>query len=72
MAGKPLPRGDLKNILPTAAICMGDGHVVHSSADWEIYVPMGSRSIARRSDLMDTEAFNIVLEPTSSPSIAIS
>ena len=27
---KILPCGDLKNILPTAAIRMGDGHVVHS------------------------------------------
>ena len=27
---KRLPCGDLKNIMPTAAIRMGDGHVAHS------------------------------------------
>ena len=30
VAKKTLPRGDLKNIMPTAAIRMGDGHVMHS------------------------------------------
>ena len=30
VAKKILPPGDLKNIMPTAAIHIGDGHVVHS------------------------------------------
>ena len=46
MAKNILPCGDLKNILLTAAIRMGDGHVVHSCGDCEVEVPMGSRSIA--------------------------
>ena len=46
VAKKTLPCGDLKNIMPTAAIRMGDGHVVHSCGDCEVEVPMGSRSIA--------------------------
>ena len=29
VAKKTLPRGDLKNFMPTAAMRMGDGHVVH-------------------------------------------
>ena len=33
VATKILPCGDLKKILPTTAICMGDGHVVHSCGD---------------------------------------
>ena len=61
MAKKSLPSGDLKNILPTAAIRMGDGHVVHSCGDCEVEVPMGSRSIAHRFYVMDTEAFDFVL-----------
>ena len=55
------PRGDLKNIMPTAAIRMGDGRVVHSCGDCEVDVPMGSRSIAHRFYAMDTEAFDFVL-----------
>ena len=55
-----LPCGDLKNILPTAAIRMGDGHVVHSFWDCGVEVPMGSRSIAHRFYLMHTEAFDFV------------
>ena len=31
--------------MPTAAIQMGDGHVVHSCGDCEVEVPMGSRTI---------------------------
>ena len=58
---KILPRGDLKNIMPTAAIRMGDGHVVHSCGDCEVDVPMASRSIAHRFYVMDTEAFDFVL-----------
>ena len=61
VAKKILPCGDLKNILPTAAIRMGDGHVVHSCGDCEVKVPMGSRSIAHRFYVMDTEAFDFVL-----------
>ena len=61
VAKKILPRGDLKNIMPTAAIRMGDGHVVHSRGDCEIEVPMGSRSIAHRSYVMDTDTFDLVL-----------
>ena len=61
MAKEVLPHGDLKNIIPTAAIRMGDGHVVHSCGDCEVKVPMGSRSIAHRFYLMDTKAFNCVL-----------
>ena len=47
--------------MPTAAIRMGDGHVVHSCRDCEVDVPMGSRSIAHRFYVMDTEAFKFVL-----------
>ena len=61
VAKKMLPRGYLKNIMPTAAIRMGHGHVVHSCGDCEVDVPMGSRSIAHRGYVMDTEAFNFVL-----------
>ena len=61
MAKKILPRGDLKNIMPTAAIRMGDGHVVHSCGDCDVEVPMGSRSIAHRFYVMDTKAFDVVL-----------
>ena len=58
---KMLPRGDLKNIMPTAAIRMQDGHVVHSCGNCEVDVPMGSKSIAHRFYVMDTEAFDFVL-----------
>ena len=34
--------GSLKNTLTTAAIRIGDGHVVHSCGDCEVEVPMGS------------------------------
>ena len=61
VAKKILPLGDLKNIMPTAAIRMGDGHVVHSCGDFEVDVPMGSRSIAHWFYVMDTEAFDFVL-----------
>ena len=61
VAKKILPCGDLKNILPTAAIRMGDGHLVHSCGDCEVEVPMGSRSIAHRFYVIDTEAFDFVL-----------
>ena len=61
VAKKTLPCGDLKNILPTAAIRMGDGHVLHSCGDCEVEVHMGSRSIAHRFYVMDSEAFDFVL-----------
>ena len=61
VAKKILPRRDLKNIMPTAAIGMGDWHVVHSCRDCEVDVPIGSRSIAHRFYVMDTEAFHFVL-----------
>ena len=57
-----LPCGEMKNIMPIAAIRVGDGHVVHSCGDCEVDVPMGSRSIAHRFYVMDTEAFDFVLE----------
>ena len=47
--------------MPTAVICMGDGHVVHSCGDCEVEVPMGSRDIAHRFYVIDTEAFDFVL-----------
>ena len=58
---KILPCGDLKNIMPTAAIRMGDGYVVHSCGDCEVGVPMGSKGIAHRLYVNDTEAFDFVL-----------
>ena len=60
VARKKLPRGDRKNIMPTAAIHMGDGHVVHSCEDCEVKVPLGSRTIAHRFYVIDTEAFDFV------------
>ena len=57
VARKILPCGSLKNTRTTAAIRMGDGHVVHSCGDCEVEVPMGSRTIY----VMDTEAFDFVL-----------
>ena len=47
--------------MPTAAIRMGDGHVVHSCGDCEVEVPMGPRSIAHRFYVMDIEAIDFVL-----------
>ena len=61
VAKKILPCGSLKNTLTTAAIGPGDGHVVHSCGDREVEVPMGSRTIAHRFYVMDTEAFDFVL-----------
>ena len=61
VAKKILPCRDLKNILPNAAIRMGEGHVVHSCVDCEVEVPMGSRSSAHLFYVMDTEAFDFVL-----------
>ena len=58
---KILPCGSLKNTMTTAAIRMGDGHGVHSCGYCEVEVPMGSRTIAHRFDVMDTEAFDICI-----------
>ena len=60
VAQKMLPCGNLKKVMPTAAIVIGDGHVMHRCGDCEIDVPMGSRSIALRFYVMDTEAFDFV------------
>ena len=60
MAKKTLPCGSLKNTMTTAAIRMGDGHVLHSCADCEVEVPMGSRTITHRFYVIDTEAFYFV------------
>ena len=60
VAKKSLPCGSLTNTMPTAAIQMGDGHVVHSCGDCEVDVPMGSRTIAHRFYVMDTEGFDFV------------
>ena len=61
VAKKTLICGSLKNTMTTAAIRIGDGHVVHSCGDCEVEVPMGSRTIAHRFFVMDTEAFDFVL-----------
>ena len=61
VAKKIFPLGSLTNAMPTAAIRIGDGHVVHSCGDSEVEVPMGSRTIAHRFYVMDTEAFDFVL-----------
>ena len=61
VAKKILPCGILKNTMPTADICMGDGHLVHSCGDCEVHVPMGSMSIAHRFSVMDSEAYDFVM-----------
>ena len=61
VAKKILPCGSLKNTMTTAAIRMGDGHVVHSCGDCEVEVPMGSQTIPHRFYVMDTQAFDFVL-----------
>ena len=61
VAKKILPRGDLKNIMPTAAIRMGDGPTVHNCGDCEVHVPIGSRNITHRFYVIDTEAFDFIL-----------
>ena len=47
--------------MPTAAIRMGDCHLVHSCGDCEVEVPMGSRTIAHWFYVMDTQAVDFVL-----------
>ena len=61
VAKKTLPCGSLTNTMPTTAIRMGDGQLVHSCRDCEVEVPMGSRTIAHQFYVMDTEAFHFVL-----------
>ena len=58
---KILPCWSLKNTMTTAAMRMGDGHVVHSCGDCKVEVPIGSRTIAHRFYVMETEAFDFVL-----------
>ena len=43
VAKKVLPRAGLKNIMPTAAIRLGEGHAVQSCGHCEADVPMASR-----------------------------
>ena len=66
VAKKMLPCGSLKNTMTTAAIRMGDGHVVHSCEDCGVEVPMGSRTIAYRFYVMDTGASTLYWGLTSS------
>ena len=66
---KILPFGDLKNIMPTTAISMGQGHARHSCRDCEVDAPLGFGSIAHRSYVMDTEPLNSFWAPSSSPII---
>ena len=61
VAKRTLPCGSLKNTLTTAAIQMGDRHVVQSCGDCEVEVRMGSQTMAHRFYVMDTEAFDFVL-----------
>ena len=61
VATKMLPCGSLTNTMPTAAIGMWDGHLVHSCGDSEVEVPMGSRTITHVFYVMDTEAFDFLL-----------
>ena len=61
VAKKILPCGTLKNTMTTAAMGMGEGHVVHSCGDCEVEVAMGSRTIAHWFYVMDTEASDFVL-----------
>ena len=59
MLKKILPLGDLKNVMPTAAIQTGDGHVVHSCGDCEVDSPICPRSSARPFYVMDTQALDL-------------
>ena len=61
VGNKMLPCGSLKNTVTTAAIRMGDGHVMHSCGDCEVEVPMGSPTITHQFYVMDTDAFDFVL-----------
>ena len=61
VAKKILPHGDLRNTIPTAAICMRDRHVVQSCGDSRVDQPMGSRSIAHWFYVIDTEPLHFVM-----------
>ena len=61
VAENPLSRDGLKNTVPTAAICIGDRHVIYTCGDCEVDVSMGSRGIPQRFYVMDTEAFDFML-----------
>ena len=61
VAKKTLPCGHLRKVMLTATIRMGHGHVVPSCGDCEVYVPVGSKSIADGLGAMDGEAFDFVL-----------
>ena len=61
VAKKSLACGNVTNTMPTAAIRIGDGHVVQSCGNFEVEVPMGSRTIAHRFCVMNSEAFDFVL-----------
>ena len=61
MSKQILPRGDLKDIMPTAAIRMRDGHVVHSCGNCDVDVPVETTSIVCLFYVMDTEALDFVL-----------
>ena len=61
VAKKSLPCVILKNTMTSAAIQMGDGHVVHSCGACEVDLTMGTQTIAHRSYVMDTEAFGFLL-----------
>ena len=66
VAKKILRCGSLKNTMTTAAIRMGDGHVVHSCGDCEVEVPTGARTIAHRFYVMDTRPSSLYWGLTSS------
>ena len=60
LAKKGFLRGDLKNIMPTGATRIGDGHVVHSCGDCEVDVPTGFGSIVHPFYVRDTKAFHFL------------
>ena len=53
-----LPCGSLKNTMTTAAIRMGDGHVVHSCGDCEVEVPMPSTLYSVLTSSYSTPRYN--------------
>ena len=74
VAKKMLPCEDLKHTMPTAAIHMGNGHVVHSYGDCEVDVPIGTSSIIHRFCVIDNEGFEFVLRTnffTKHPRVSI-
>ena len=61
MAKKILPVGNLKNIMPTAAIHIGDDHLVRSCGNCDVNVCVRTRSLVHRFYVMDTETLDFVL-----------